>query len=169
MITTHKAEQAIAGYLRGHRDSNSDEATFTGSIDYSCSLVSDLNGVDVVEGRTTERRSDSLVIVTCETGEKPYIGLDLFECEVSLMLLTNRHLDSNNTEHAEAIHSKRSKAIIDMLMDEDAIKASLNGAETRIVEDFRIEAAWLESHNGEIYDDGMVDTYVIKVFCYPFE
>ena len=168
-----RAEKALAAYLRGHRDANSDTATFAGTIDLDSNRAGALSTIPIHEGRQTQNLVSPSVVVSCQRAQQMYTGVGWYQVTAEIILTTNRQEDDASTEYAEVVHNARSKAIEDLVIDEATMQLALNlpavGTDARAVDEFTLHGSWLETNAGEIVEGKFVETWELMLICSPWD
>ena len=169
-----RAEKAIAAHIRGHRDANADTSTYTGDVNYDCTRGGSLSGVGIYEGRITQKRSSPSVIVMCSSTDKPWDVVEWYRATVEIKLFTHRHESASSVELAEVVHNTRSKAIYDLILNEETLKEALNrvpapAADSRAVTEFTVMGSDLAGNSGDVSDEMLTESWTLELFCAPYD
>lgn len=164
------AEKAIADYIRGHRDPSADLQQGQSAINFDCKRSGDLFGVAVHEGRNTEQRPATSIVVAGLSGQRKWFGEGWHDCQIEVQLITHRNEDSNSTKRAEVAHDKRALALASLFFLDGDAKAYLNqpaspATDNRAVKPFHLQTVYIEAQDGSVQENAMVETLRLVVVC----
>lgn len=163
------AEQAIASYVRGHYDPSADQEQNGGELDVTCNRSGVLECLPVHEGRITQNRAASSIVVAASASENQFDFQSWNRTIVEVTLYTHRHEDEQNATNPAALHRQRFEALQALLYDTQAIKAWVNDTANRERGGYPIytQAVWPEPADGKIDGDTFFDRFPIGLYCQP--
>lgn len=113
-----------------------------------------LNGAVARVARVPQEMILPLVLVSCEVAKTYSPTLPLYECSVSVTIMT-----SIADADADEDHQARLSAISDMLDDGEAFALGATNQQ------FECKGLWIDEFSGEPSDNMLVDTIKLKAFC----
>lgn len=163
------AEATIASYIRGHRDESAHQEQSDVPLDLACNRGGTLECLPIYEGRITDNRVASSVVVEASQAPQEFDFEPWARVTVRVTLHTHRHEDDDNIERPEVIHNQRAQELWDLLCDSAAIKTWCNDTENRErgVSRFYTMSAVIINNEGEIMADTMRETIELELYCQP--
>lgn len=167
-------EKALAAFIRTYRDDRAGDSLEANSIPLHCTREGSLNGVNVYEGRQTEQRGYPAIVVACPSYQRLYESAGWFSVTVEVALFTHRNESQNAVERAEVVHGERCKALMDLLQEEDTIKAGLNKPEppdsdTRDVKNITVMGAYLEGGSASVESNAHVQRWDLTLIVGAYD
>lgn len=169
-----RLEKAIAAYIRGFRDPQSDFAEDADEIDLAGIRAGALEGIKVFEGRQTENRGYPCVIVAADSVEQPILGARWYSVTVSIELHTHRNEDREGVMRAEVVHASREKALNDLLDDEGTLRLALNRPtppipDERAVSDLTVIGLQSLQTSADVANEAFVKRWELTLMVVPWD
>lgn len=170
----HRTEKALAAYIRGYRDNDSDDETYELDLELDCDRAGELKGIPVHEGRQTTQRGYPSIIVSAPQYQRLYQGADWFQVTATVELHTHRNESEDQVKRAEIVHARRCKALEDLIGTPELVKDGMNAPEppeedARDVQHITVMGADLISGFAEVANGAFVQRFEVLLTVAPWD
>lgn len=170
----HRTEKALAAYIRGYRDIESDNETYELDLELDCSRAGELKGIPVHEGRQSTQRGYPSIIVSAPQYQRLYQGVDWYQVTATVEIHTHRNESENEVKRAEIVHARRAKALEDLIGSPEDIISGMNApaapaTDTRDVQHITVMGADLISGFAEVANGAFVQRFEVLLTVSPYD